>query len=101
MKVKKGDTVQIMIGRDKGRKGKVTRVLPKEKKVIVEGVNEFKRHKKARMPQESSEIITISKPLPVSKVALIDTKTKKPTRVGYDISKKDKVRISKKSGQKI
>jgi len=101
MKIKVGDTVQVMMGRDKGKTGKVTKVFSKENAVLVEGVNEYKRHKKARMPQESSEIITISKPLAASKVALLDPKTKKPTRVGYKIEKNKKVRIAKKSGEKI
>lgn len=101
MKIHKGDTVKVMMGRDKGKSGKVTHVYPKLNAVKIEGVNEFKKHKKARTATESSEIITISKPLAVSKVSLIDEKSKKPTRVGYKTEKSGKTRISKKSGQKI
>ena len=90
-----------MIGRDKGKKGKVVRVFPKRSMVVVEGVNEFKRHIKSRMQGQKSEIVTITKPILSSKVALIDPKKKKPTKVGYKIVKGNKERIYKKSGEKI
>lgn len=101
MKIKKGDTIKVMIGKDKGKIAKVTHVLPKENSVKVEGINEFKKHKKARMATETSEIITISKPLHVSKVSLVEGKSQKTTRVGYKTEKGEKVRISRKTGSKI
>lgn len=101
LKVKKGDTVQIMIGKDKGKKGEVMKVLPLKGMVLVENVNQYKRHIKSRQQGQKSEIVTITKPLHISKVALIDPKKKKPTRVGYKIVKGEKERISRMSKEKI
>ncbi len=101
MKIKKGDLVQVMMGKDKGKTGKVERVLPAKNKVVVEGLNLYKKHIKGFGGQQASEIKTLARPLPASKVALIDPKTKKPTRVSYKIEKDAKVRVAKKSGQTI
>lgn len=101
MKLKKGDQVQIMMGKDKGKTGKIERVLPSKNMVIVEGLNQFKRHIKSRMQGQKSEIVTISKPLFVSKVSFIDPKKKKPTRVGYKMVEGKKIRVATKSGEKI
>lgn len=101
LKIKKGDTVQIMIGKDKGKKGLVERVLPSKSMVVVENINQYKRHMKSRSQGQKSEIVVITKPLHVSKVALIDPKEKKPTRVGYKIEKGKKERIGRMSGEKI
>lgn len=101
MKIHKGDTVQVMIGKDKGKTGEVFRVLPSKGMVYVQNVNQYKRHFKSRVRDQKSEIITVTKPLHVSKVSLIDPKKKKPTRVGFKTVKGEKTRISKKSGQSI
>lgn len=101
MKIHKGDTVQVMIGKDKGKRGTVERVLPLKAMVIVENINQFKRHIKSKQQGQKSEIVTITKPLHVSKVALIDPKKKKPTRAGYKIEKGKKERIGRLSGEKI
>lgn len=101
MKLHTGDEVLVQIGKDKGKKGKITRVFTKEHKVVVDGVNLFKRHVKARMQGQKSEIITLTKPLDVAKVALICPKCKKQTRVGYKIENKDKVRICRKCEKEI
>lgn len=101
MKLKKGDLVQVMMGKDKGKTGKVEKALPAKNKVIVEGLNQYKKHIKGFGGQQASEIKTLSRPLPVSKVALVDPKTKKPTRVTYKIEKDTKVRVAKKSGQTV
>lgn len=101
LKIKKGDTVQVMIGKDKGKKGEVVKVLPSKSMVVVDNVNQFKRHVKSRMRGQKSEIVTITKPLHVSKVSLIDPKKKKPTRAGYKVVKGEKVRVGKMSGEKI
>ncbi len=101
LKIKKGDTVQVMIGRDKGKKGEVVKVLPSKNMVVVENVNQYKRHFKSRTSGQKSEIITITKPLNVSKVSLIDPKKKKPTRAGYKMVKGEKVRVGRMSGEKI
>ncbi|MDO8269782.1 MAG: 50S ribosomal protein L24 [Candidatus Levybacteria bacterium] len=101
LKIKKGDTVQVMIGKDKGKKGEVMKVLPSKSMVLVENVNQYKRHIKGRQQGQKSEIVIITKPLHVSKVSLIDPKKKKPTRAGYKIVKGTKERIGKLSGEKI
>lgn len=101
MKIRINDTVQIMTGKDKGKTGKVLRVLPAKNMVMVEGINQFKRHMKGQAQGQKSEIITITKPLNASKVSLIDPKKKKPTRVGFKIEKGKKVRISRKSQSEI
>lgn len=101
LKIKKGDIVQIMIGKDKGKKGTVERVFPLKSMVLVENINQYKRHIKSKAQGQKSEIVLITKPLHVSKVSLIDQKKKKPTRVGYKIEKGKKERISRMSKEKI
>lgn len=110
MKLKKGDEIKVVIGKDKGKVGKIELVLTKSNKVVIPGVNEYKRHQKGRMQGQRSEIITITKPLPVSNVALICPKCKKLTRVGYKIDEKlakgqsssgRKVRICRKCGKEL
>lgn len=101
MKIHKGDTVSIQIGKDKGKSGKVLRVLTKEDKVLVEGMNQFKRHMKAKVQGQKSEIITIAKPMASSKVALICPQCKKQTRVGYKMENNEKVRICRKCQKEI
>ena len=96
MKIKAGDTVKIIRGKDSGKSGKVEKVMPVITKVVVEGMNQYKRHLKSRMPGQKSEIITITKPLAVANVQLVCPKCKKPTRVGYKLLKGDKSRICKK-----
>ena len=91
MKIKTGDTVIVISGDDKGKTGKVIKALPKEEKVIVEGVNVNKKHVK-----------DVTLPIHVSKVAILDAKTKKATKVAYKADKDGKkVRIAKKSGEII
>lgn len=101
MKLKKGDQVKVTIGKDAGKSGKIEKVFSKENKVIVSGLNQYKRHMKARVPGQKSEIITITKPLDVSKVALVCQKCKEPARVGFKILKDDKIRICKKCNEEI
>lgn len=101
MKLLKGDTVSIQLGKDKGKTGKILKVLSKDDKVIVDGMNQFKRHVKARVQGQKSEIITITKPLSLSKVSLICPQCKKLTRVGYKIEKNEKVRICRKCQKAI
>ncbi len=101
LKIKKGDTVQIMLGRDKGKKGTVERVLSTERMVIVEGINQVKKHLKSRQQGQKSEIVTLTKPISIAKVSLIDSKKKKPTRVGFKIEKGKKIRIGRLSGEAI
>ncbi|MBP6098449.1 MAG: 50S ribosomal protein L24 [Candidatus Levybacteria bacterium] len=101
MKFKVGDSVQVMMGKDKGRVSKIVKVLPRVDMVVVEGVNEYKRHIKSRGQNQKSEIVTITKPMHVAKVAFVDPKSKKPTRIVYKIKDGKKERIAKKSGTKI
>lgn len=101
MKIKKGDQVQIIAGKDRGKRGAVTRVFPALDKVIVEGANMGKRHRKAKTAGEKGERIEMAMPMHVSNVMLIDSATGKPTRVGYRVSGSDKVRVSKQSGKDL
>lgn len=101
MKIKKGDTVLIISGKDRERKGKVLRTFPKENRILVEGVNLRKKHQKPRRPGEKGQIITFPAPLDVSNVKLICSKCGKSTRVGYRIRDKKKYRVCKKCGQEI
>jgi large subunit ribosomal protein L24 len=101
MKIIKADEVKIVRGKDKGKTGKVQRVFEKEDAVLVEGVNEYKRHRKGNMQGQRSEIVTITKPLPVANVMFLCPKCHEPARVGYTVEKDKKMRVCKKCGQTI
>ncbi|SRR5260221_4210298 len=108
MKLIKGDEVKIVAGKDKGKSGKIEKVFAKTEKVLIEGINQYKRHMKARQQGQASEIVTITKPLPVANVQLICPKCKKLTRVGYLLEKGqpggkagEKSRICRKCKAKI
>ena len=101
MHIKKGDSVVIITGKDKGKKGKVTRVFPKENRVLVENVNLKKHHQKPKKSGEKGQIISVAAPIDASNVMLTDPKTGKPTRIGTRIEKGKKVRVAKKSGTVI
>ena len=94
-KFKKGDEVQVTAGRDKGKKGKIDKVLIKEARAAVSGVNIYKRHKKATARQGAG-IYEIARPMPVANIALICPKCQKQTRVGFSTEEKNKVRVCKK-----
>lgn len=94
-KYKVGDEVLITAGRDKGKKNKIEKVLPRENKVVVAGVNIYKRHKKATSSQKAGIYETI-RPISVSKVSVICPKCSKPTRIGFKINGKEKNRVCKK-----
>lgn len=101
MKIKKGDKVQIMAGKDRGKQGEVLRVIPVAEKVLVKGVNVMKRHMRAKREGEKGERIEKEVPLHVSNVMLVCPHTNKPTRIGYKIEGGEKIRMSKKSGKAI
>jgi large subunit ribosomal protein L24 len=101
MKIRKGDKVKIMVGKDRGRDGTVDRVYAKQNKVLVPGVNIYKRHIKKNENTKEGGIIDIPRPLDVSKVMLVCPKCKKLTKVGYSVEKKRKYRICKKCKSKI
>jgi len=100
-KIKKGDKVVVLAGRDKGRKGEVTLVMPKEGKAVVAGVNLVKRHQKQSQTQEGG-IISKEAAIQLSNIAIADPKDGKPTRVGFKILDDGrKVRFAKRSGDMI
>lgn len=101
MKLKKGDTIIVTTGKDKGRKGKIEKTFPKDSTVIVSGINVFKRHLKKRDEKRPSSIIDITKPIDVSKVAIMCPKCNQQTRIGYLVTKGEKERICRKCEQKI
>jgi large subunit ribosomal protein L24 len=101
-KIKKGDKVVILSGKDKGRRGEVTKAMPKEGKIVVGGVNMMTRHKKPSQENPQGGLERIEAPLHVSKVAIEDPKTGKPTRVGFKVLDDGrKVRVAKGSGVQI
>lgn len=101
MRIKKGDTVQVLSGNDKGKTGEVLEVIPKADKVIVKGINIRKKHVKPRKQGEEGGIISIEGAIPTSKVNVVCAKCGKATKVGFSIEKDDKVRICKKCGAKL
>jgi large subunit ribosomal protein L24 len=101
MKLKKADLVKIVAGKDKGKTGKIERILPQIGKVLVTGVNQYKRHMKARAQGQTSEIVTITKPLSSQNVALVCPHCKLQTRIGFRIEKNDKIRVCRKCDKKI
>jgi len=101
MKIKKGDTVLIMSGKDRGKKGKAIRVFPEEKLILVEGINLRKKHQRPKKSGEKGQIILIPGPVSVSSMKLMCPQCGKATRVGYQISGKNKIRICKKCKQTI
>jgi len=100
-KIKKGDKVVVLTGRDKGRTGEVVQVMPKEERALVRGVNMVKRHQRQTMNQEGG-IISKEAPVHLSNLALADPRDGKPTRVGFRILDDGrKVRFAKRSGEQI
>jgi len=85
VKIRKNDTVVVIAGKDKGKKGKVRRALPKKSRVLVEGLNMIKRHSRARRAARQAGIIELEAPVHVSNVMLLCNKCAKPTRVGFKI----------------
>jgi large subunit ribosomal protein L24 len=101
LKIKKGDKVIVITGRDRGRTGEVLRVEPAQQRVLVQGVNMIKRHTRPR-PGETGGIVEKEALIHVSNVAHVDPKDGKPTRVGYKVLEGDrKVRFAKRSGEVI
>jgi large subunit ribosomal protein L24 len=100
-KIKKGDRVVLLTGKDKGRQGAVLRVLPKEQRVLVEGLNMVQRHTRPSQADPQGGIKSKEALLHVSNVALVDPKSGGPTRVGFRVEDGKKVRFAKKSGEVI
>lgn len=102
MKIKKGDTVQVLSGNDKGKTGEVIEVMPKVEKVIVKGVNLRKKHVKPRKQGEEGGIISSECAIHSSKVNVVCPKCGKATKVGYELDKDgNKIRVCKKCGTKL
>lgn len=100
MKIKKGDKVKVLLGKDRGKEGQVEKVFGKEGKVLILGVNVYKRHVK-KQGQTEGGIIEIPKPIDISNVALICPLCKKQTRVGFKEIKESKLRVCKKCKKEI
>lgn len=96
MRLRKGDSVIVIKGKDKGRKGKIEKIFPKTNKILIPGINVYKKHARQQSERKPGGIIEIVKPLSVSNVVLFCPKCKKPTRVGYQIDKSGKRRICRK-----
>ncbi|MHA3839927.1 50S ribosomal protein L24 [Sphingomonas aestuarii] len=100
-RIKKGDTVVVLSGKDKGRTGEVTKAMPKDGKVLVAGVNVAVRHRKPSQANPQGGLERSEAPLHISKVALADPKDGKPTRVRFEERDGKKVRVAVKSGEVI
>ncbi|MFV0643134.1 MAG: 50S ribosomal protein L24 [Sphingomonadaceae bacterium] len=100
-KIKKGDSVVVLSGKDKGRNGTVRQVLPKEGKVIVDGINIAARHRKPSQANPQGGIDRFEAPMHISKVAMADPKDGAPTRVRFEMKDGKKVRVAVKSGETI
>jgi large subunit ribosomal protein L24 len=101
MKIKKGDQVLVIKGKDRGRAGKIIKALPKENRVVIEGLNLAKKHIKPRRQGEKGKIIEIPRPISASNVKLICPHCSKPTRIGYKFEGQEKYRYCKKCQQLI
>jgi large subunit ribosomal protein L24 len=101
MKLKKGDKIKIMVGKDRGKETTVEKVFTTNGTIGAAGVNMFKRHSKPRAAGQKGQIVEFSKPISVANVALICPKCKQVTRVGYKLTQKEKVRVCRKCDQEI
>lgn len=101
MRIKTGDKVIVIAGKDKGKTGTVTKTLPKNDKVIVEGLNIIKKHERPSQENPQGGIIETEAPIHVSNVQLIDPETNQRTRVGIEIKDGKRVRVARKSGKQI
>lgn len=100
LKIRKGDSVLIQLGKDRGKTGSVERVLTKNKKVVIKGLNMYKRHIR-KMQGIEGGIIELAKPMDLSNIALVCPNCKKPTRVAFKVESESKVRVCKKCGKEI
>jgi large subunit ribosomal protein L24 len=101
-KIRKGDRVQVLAGRDRGRRGEVLAVMPKEDRALVQGVNMVKRHQKPRGMNQPGGIVEKEASIHLSNLALLDPSSDKPTRIGFrTLEDGKKVRVAKRSGEVI
>ncbi len=101
MKLKKGDTIIVAVGKDKGKKGKIDEIFPKANTVRVAGINVYKRHAKKRDEKTPAGIIDVTHPIDIAKLMLVCPKCGKPTRVGFIVAKGEKERMCKKCKSKL
>ncbi|MFA6006423.1 MAG: 50S ribosomal protein L24 [Candidatus Paceibacterota bacterium] len=101
MKIKKGDKVMVVKGKDRGKVAKVLRAFPADNKVLVEGVNIKKSHQKPRKQGQKGQIVEQAAPMHVSNVMIVDPKSDKPTRTGVKMIGEKKTRVTKKSGAEL
>ncbi len=99
-KLRKGDKVVVLTGRDKGKEGEISQILPKEGKAVVEGVNVMIRHQRQTQTSQGGRVPK-AMPIDLSNIALVDPKDGGPTRVGFKVDGDKKVRVAKKSGAVI
>jgi large subunit ribosomal protein L24 len=96
MNLKKGDNVKILSGKDRGKTGKILRALPGDEKVVVDNMNIFKKRSRPKKQGEKGQMVLVSRAMPVSKVMLICSNCKQPTRVGFHIESGKRIRYCKK-----
>jgi large subunit ribosomal protein L24 len=101
MKLKKGDRVQVIAGKDLGKQGEITRVIRERNRVIVDGVNVAKRHQRSTKATMQGGIIDKDMPIHVSNVAIVCSSCGGPTRIGYRIEGPDKIRVCRKCGKEL
>lgn len=101
MKIRKGDNIKVIAGKDRGKTGKVVRALPDQERVVVEGVNVRKRHVRPKKAGQKGEIVQFSASLHVSNIQIVCGSCGKTTRVGYKVTDTDSTRVCKKCGATI
>lgn len=101
MKIKKGDNVKVLSGKDRGKVGKVLRIFGKDKKAIVEGINLVKRHTRPRHRGEKGQRVTVPAAIDLSNLMLVCPKCSKPTRVSFKVTKEAKFRVCKKCRSEV
>lgn len=100
LKIKTGDKVKVLMGKDKGREGEIERLILKDSLVVIPGINIYKKHVKGS-PGQKGGIYEIPRPMPISKVALVCPNCKKATRVGFKLMGSEKLRVCRKCGREI
>ncbi len=99
LKFKKGDKVKVLIGKDKGREGTIEEIFPKEMKALIQGINVYKKHvKKAYAKDGKGGVYEVPRPISLSKLGVVDPKTGKVIRVGFQVKGGKKLRVSRKTG---
>ena len=101
MKIRKGDKVKIISGKDRNKTGRVLKVFPNSRKVMVEGLNLIKKHQKPRKEGEKGQIVEVARPIRKKKIKFVCPKCGQPTRIGYRLVENNKVRICKKCQSEV